>query len=114
MRITASLRAALYARAATSAQGHDGGSAAQVTALRRRSAAAGCAIAEELCFVADGWGGATLWRPALQRLRDQVGGGGRDRLYVYSPDRLCRDFADQRDLVDQPRRCGVEVVFLKR
>lgn len=58
--------------------------------------------------------GATLVRPALERLRDLAAVGGLDRLYVHSPDRLARKYAYQVLLVDELQRVGVEVIFLNR
>ena len=66
----------------------------------------------ELAFVDDGYSGATLIRPALEKLRDTVAAGAIDRLYVHCPDRLARDFAHQILLIDEFSRAGVEVVFL--
>src|SRR5262249_22719755 len=69
---------------------------------------------EEWRFLDDGWSGATLLRPALERLRDLAAAGALDRLYVYSPDRLSRNFAHQAVLLEEFRKGGVEVVFLNR
>ena len=55
---------------------------------------------------------AVLIRPALERLRDRAAAGLIDRLYVHSPDRLARKYAYQILLIEEFRRCGVEVVFL--
>jgi len=65
-------------------------------------------------FLDEGYSGATLIRPALERLRDRVAAGGLDRLYVHSPDRLARKYAYQVLLVDEFERVGVAVVFLNR
>lgn len=65
-------------------------------------------------FVDDGYSGATLIRPALDRLRDLATVGAIDRIYVHSPDRLARNYAYQVLLLDEWRRCGVELVFLNR
>jgi site-specific DNA recombinase len=46
-------------------------------------------------FLDEGYSGATLVRPALERLRDVVASGSVDRLYVHSPDRLARKYAYQ-------------------
>ena len=62
-------------------------------------------------FLDEGHSGATLIRPALERLRDLAATGAVDRLYVHSPDRL-RKYAYQVLLLDEFSRCGVEVVFL--
>jgi site-specific DNA recombinase len=55
-----------------------------------------------------------LVRPALERLRDQAAAGAVDRLYVYSPDRLARNYAYQVLLLEEWQRWGVEVVFLNQ
>src|SRR6266849_324413 len=65
-------------------------------------------------FLDDGYSGATLVRPALERFRDVVAARAVDRLYVHSPDRLARTYASQVLLVDECRRAGVEIIFLNR
>jgi site-specific DNA recombinase len=109
------LRAALYARVSGDRQAHEGTIASQVDALKQRALADGCPVAEALCFTDDGHSGSTLWRPALERLRDQIATGAIDRLYVYSPDRLSRNFAHQAVLLEEfQKKGGVEVVFCNR
>jgi site-specific DNA recombinase len=71
-------------------------------------------VPEELRFIDDGVSGATLIRPALERLRDIVYGGTLERIYIMSPDRLSRKYAYQILLIDEFRRAGVEVVFLNK
>src|SRR2546428_9733584 len=65
-------------------------------------------------FLDEGYSGATLIRPALERLRDVIAAGAVDRVYVHSPDRLARKYAYQVLLVDEFRRAGVEGIFLNR
>lgn len=72
----------------------------------------GLTIESEQQFLDDGYSGATLVRPALERLRDIAATGAFDRIYVHSPDRLARKYAYQVLLVDEFQRCGVELVFL--
>lgn len=59
----------------------------KLAALRLRVAADGLKLCEELTFIDAGYSGATLVRPALERLRDLAFANGVDRLYVHSPDR---------------------------
>ena len=61
-----------------------------------------------------GRSGATLARPALERLRDAVAGGEIDRIYVHAPDRLARRYAYQVLLMEEFRRAGADIVFLNR
>src|SRR5260370_21652642 len=74
----------------------------------------GLALPEAMQFLDDGYSGATLVHPALERFRDVVAARAVDRLYVHSPDRLARKYAYQVLLVDEFRRAGVEVIFLNR
>ena len=105
---------AIYARVSSEQQAETHTIASQVAALRERVAADGLAVSEAMQFLDEGYSGATLVRPALERLRDVIAAGSVDRLYVHSPDRVARKYAYQVLLVDEFRRAGVEVVFLNR
>jgi len=107
-------QAAIYARVSSEQQADAHTIASQVAALRERVAADGLAVSPEEEFIDEGYSGATLVRPALERVRDLAAAGGLDRLYVHSPDRLARRYAYQVLLVEELRRGGVEVVFLNR
>jgi len=106
------LRVAFYARVSSDHQAEQGTIASQVEALRQRITADGERIEPELEFCDDGFSGATLLRPALERLRDQAAQGTIDRLYVLAPDRLARKYALQWLLLEELQRAGVAVVFL--
>src|SRR5215471_15958812 len=113
MKLTNShVRPALYARVSSDQQAEDCTIASQVAALEERIGRDGLTLEPELCFLDEGYSGATLVRPALERLRDLAATGAVDRLYVHSPDRLARKYAYQVLLLDELDRCGVEVVFL--
>src|ERR671936_12517 len=108
------MQAALYARVSSAHQAEAHTVASQVAALRERIAADGLPLPEALQCIDEGYSGATLVRPALERLRDLAAAGAVDRLYVHSPDRLARKYAYQVLLVDEFQRAGVEVIFLNR
>jgi site-specific DNA recombinase len=105
---------AIYARVSSEQQAEAHTVASPVAALRERVAADGLVVPEAMPFLDEGYSGATLVRPALERLRDVVASGSVDRLYVHSPDRLARKYAYQVLLVDEFRRAGVEVILLNR
>jgi len=105
---------AIYARVSSDQQAEAHTVASQVAALRERVAAEGLTVPGAMQFIDEGYSGATLVRPALERLRDVVAARAVDRLYVHSPDRLARKYAYQVLLVDEFRRAGVEVIFLNR
>src|SRR5262249_52269777 len=109
-----SLAVAIYSRGSSDQQTHAHTIASQLSALRARVAADGFPLPEELQFIDEGYSGATLVRPGLERLRDLVAAGGVERLYVHSPDRLARKYAYQVLLMDEFQRAGVEVIFLNR
>src|SRR5438445_3453869 len=105
---------AIYARVSSEQQAEAHTVASQVAALRERVAADDLTVSAAMQFLDEGYSGATLVRPALERLRDVIAAGAIDRLYVHSPDRLARKYAYQVLLVDEFQRMGVEVVFLNR
>lgn len=108
------IRAAFYARVSGEQQVAAHTIESQIAALSERSHHDGTPVPPERQFVDDGYSGATLIRPALDRLRDLVNVGAIDRIYVHSPDRLARNYAYQVLLLDEWRRRGVEVVFMNR
>jgi len=108
-----SLRVAVYARVSSDQQA-GGTIASQVAALEARVIQEGLRLEPDHRFIDDGYSGATLVRPALERLRDAIAAGAIDRLYVHSPDRLARRYAYQVLLIDEFQRAGIEVAFLNR
>ena len=87
--------AAIYARVSSDPQAAAHTIASQVAALRARVALDGLVLPEAMQCLDEGYSGATLVRPALERLRDVIAAGAIDRLYVHSPDRLARKYAYQ-------------------
>ena len=106
------VRAAMYARVSSDRQVQAQTIASQVEALQERLRHDGMVLDPELSFIDDGYSGATLVRPALERLRDMASLGLIERLYVHTPDRLSRKHAYQVLLLEELRREGVEVIFL--
>jgi site-specific DNA recombinase len=107
-------QAALYARVSSDQQSEAKTIESQVADLRTRIAATGVTLSPELEFIDNGYSGATLIRPALERLRDVAAAGGIAQLYVHCPDRLARNYAHQVLLLEEFLRAGVEVIFLNR
>ena len=86
------LQVAVYARVSSEQQTEDGTIASQIAALETRVAQDGRRSPAAVRFVDDGYSGATLQRPALERLRDAAAAGDLQRLYVHAPDRLARRY----------------------
>ena len=112
--MTESGRIALYARVSSESQARDHTIASQIEALRERIAADGHQIEPDDVSVDEGFSGAILLRPALERLRDAAAAGQLACIYVHAPDRLARRYAHQVLLIEEFRRTDVEVVFLNR
>jgi site-specific DNA recombinase len=105
---------AIYGRVSSEQQAEAHTIASQVADLRERVTADSFVLLADSAFLDDGYSGATLVRPGLERLRDRVAMGGVDVLYVHSPDRLARRYALQVLLMDEFQQAGVEVIFLNR
>ena len=87
--------------------------ASQLTALRSWVAEHGHEVHPDHIYCDEGWSGARLDRPALDRLRDAAHDGTFAMIAVWSPDRLARKYAYQVLLLEEFRRVGCEVIFLQ-
>jgi site-specific DNA recombinase len=104
--------AAIYARVSSEAQEKDQTIASQLAALRQAAQARGYQVPPEWEFVDDGYSGARLDRPGLERLRDLAAEGTFAAVLVSAPDRLARNYAYQVVVLDELTRTGCEVIFL--
>ena len=102
---------ALYARVSTERQQERKTIGSQLEALRAAAKADGHEVIEE--FVDDGYSGARLDRPALDRLRDAAEAGVIDAVLCLCVDRLARDYAYQVLILEELERFGVSVRFLE-
>ncbi len=108
------MRIALYVRVSTQHQTHTQTIDQQLDRLRAHAQTQNWPLADDLIFRDDGFSGATLHRPGLERLREQVAAGGLDRLLLTAPDRLARNYAHQVLLLDEFAQAGCSVEFLDR
>ena len=74
-----SIRAAIYARVSSEQQATAHTIESQLVALTECAQADGLPVPQERQFLDDGYSGATLIRPAMDRLRDLAAVGGLDR-----------------------------------
>jgi len=70
-------------------------------------------VPKQWIFEDEGYSGAVLARPGLDRLRDLAHEGQIQALWVYSPDRLSRKYAYQVLLMEEFVRHGVDVLFVR-
>jgi site-specific DNA recombinase len=104
--------AAIYARVSSARQREEQTIASQTAALLEHAAGQGLEVPPAWVFEDEGYSGATLVRPALERLRDLAAQVGVDLVLCYAPDRLARKYAYQALLVEEFARVGTEVRFL--
>ncbi len=105
--------AAIYARVSSERQRQEQTIASQTAALRELAEQCGLVVRDELLFEDDGFYGANLQRPALERLRDRAFDGCFEVVLCHAPDRLARRYAYQVLLLEELARGGVEVMFAK-
>src|SRR5919108_3665837 len=84
----------------------------QIERLRRHLKSEGQELHAEHLFRDNGYSGATLNRPGLDRLRDQLREGGIERVLIASPDRLARNYVHQMVLLEEFARYGCQADFL--
>ena len=104
--------AAIYARVSSDQQKEDKTIASQTAALVAFASSHGYGVPDDWIFEDEGFSGATLVRPGLERVRDLVAEGQVQAVLVLSPDRLSRKYAYQVLLTEEWLRQGVETIFV--
>src|ERR1700736_1506886 len=104
--------AAIYARVSSEQQREAKTIASQTAALIEFAKARSLEVPTEWVFEDEGYSGATLERPGLERVRDLAAEGQIQALLAYSPDRLSRKYAYQILLIEELAKHGVETVFV--
>src|SRR5215469_1891680 len=110
---TAVKPAAIYARVSSNKQKEEHTIASQTAALRDFARQQGFSVPDEWVIEDEGYSGATLVRPGLERVRDLAAEGQIDAVLVYSPDRLSRRYAYQVLLIEELARHNVKTLFIK-
>jgi len=105
--------AAIYARVSSAQQREEHTIASQTAALVAFAASEDYCVPAEWVFEDEGYSGASLLRPGLERVRDLAAGGQIEAVLVLSPDRLSRKYAYQVLLTEELARHGVATVFLR-
>lgn len=105
--------AAIYARVSSEQQREEKTIASQTASLIEFARNHDLQVPAEWVFEDEGYSGATLERPGLERVRDLVAEGQIQVVLAYSPDRLSRKYAYQILLIEEFARRGVETLFVK-
>jgi site-specific DNA recombinase len=108
------MRVAVYARVSTTRQAQAQTIEQQLDRLRAAVAGRGWALGERHVYRDDGYSGASLGRPGLDRLRDHAALADLDVVLVTAPDRLARNYVHQVLLIDELAGRGCRVEFLDR
>lgn len=107
-------KAAIYARVSSQKQKEDETIESQEQVLRELGLKEGYQIPEAWVFLDNGITGQSLQRPALDELRDLIRTESVHAILVYAPDRLARSYPHQLILLDEFKRCGVKVHFIRK
>jgi len=105
--------AAIYARVSSEQQKVENTIASQTAALIDFAREQGYSVPDDWVIEDEGFSGASLLRPGLERLRDLAAEGHIQAVLIHSPDRLSRKYAYQVLLTEEFARHGVETIFLK-
>jgi site-specific DNA recombinase len=108
------MRIAIYARVSTQRQAQAQTIEQQLERLTQYAAQQGWELLEENIFRDDGFSGAALNRPGLDRMRDKVAAGEIDCVVITAPDRLARNYVHQMLLLEQLEKYHCRVEFLDR
>ena len=104
--------AAIYARVSSDQQREAHTIASQTAALIEWARTLDLEVPKAWIVEDEGYSGATLERPGLERVRDLAAEGQIQAVLIYSPDRLSRKYAYQILLIEELARHGVETRFL--
>jgi site-specific DNA recombinase len=108
------MNVAAYARVSTQRQAEEQTITQQIDRLHARAQAESWTLTPDHLYCDDGYSGARIDRPALDRLRDAVARGEFQVVLVTAPDRLARRFVHQTLLVEELAQEGCTMVFLDR
>jgi site-specific DNA recombinase len=108
------MRAAVYARVPATRQARAQTIEQQLDRLREAVAGRGWTLQEQHVYRDDGYSGASLGRPGLDRLRDHTALAELDLVLVTAPDRLARNYVHRVLLIDELAGHGCQVEFLDR
>jgi len=108
------MRTAVYARVSTTRQAQAQTIEQQLDRLRAAAAERGWELEDRHVYRDDGFSGARLGRPGLDRLRDHAALADLDVVLVAAPDRLARNYVHQVLLIEELAGHGCRVEFLDR
>lgn len=103
-----------YVRVSTNRQAQSQTIEQQIERLKEYDQTHAVGLGETHIYRDDGYSGATLNRPGLDRLREAVRDGLITHIMMTAPDRLARSYVHQMLLLDEFKQAGVTVLFVDR
>jgi site-specific DNA recombinase len=101
---------AIYGRTSTDLQEKEHTIDSQLDALRRYALEKGYRVVRE--YLDEGYSGAVVKRPGLDRLRDDLASGEFALVLIHSPDRLARRVVLQYLVLEELEKAGIKPEFL--
>jgi site-specific DNA recombinase len=109
------MEVALYARVSTTRQQLDLTIEQQIERLREHvEKQSGWHLEEKHIYLDEGYSGAKLNRPGLDRLREHMAKAEFEMILITAPDRLARNYVHQMLLIEEFQNLGCQVQFLER
>lgn len=102
-------QAALYARVSSDIQKKEKTIESQIDALKKQIAVAGHVLVKE--YVDDGWSGARLDRPALDKLRADLKTEAFEVIYFLNTDRIARDVTYQHIIISELLKAKKQIII---
>src|SRR5205814_6208657 len=106
--------AAIYARVSSEQQREENTIASQTASLIEFASSHDLEVPGEWVFEDEGYSGATLERPGLERVRDLAAEGQIQVVLAYAPDRLSRKYAYQILLIERSEEHTSELQSLRQ
>ncbi len=107
------INVAIYARVSSSTQENENTIDSQISELTNKADDMGYNYSSKDVFTDEGYSGATLNRPGLEKLRELIYDGVYQKLLVFDPDRLARDYVYQMLLIDEIQKESCEIEFIR-
>ncbi len=108
------MKIALYARVSSTQQAQTQTIEQQLDRLQTYCRNQAWPEQDQLTFLDNGYSGASLKRPGLDRLRDAVARAEIDLILLTEPSRLARNYVHQMLLLQELQDLGCQVIFLDR
>ncbi len=105
-------KAAIYMRVSTAHQEEEQTIENQKMEILERMHKDGNILLADCVYKDEGWSGAIIERPDLDRMRADAREAKFEVLYVYDRGRLSRKFVHQEIILEELRECGIECISL--